>query len=244
MSLLRLLTWASPAFPTGGFAYSHGLEWAVEAGDVTTEAAALDWIGAVLTDGTGRSDAILLRAAWREHPHPSPSPQAEEGPAKPSPAYGGGLGGGLSCSKRQKISHPNSVAVLATALASSRERLEETLHQGHAFALAAAVWSGPAEPAPYPVAFGQLARQQGVPEDDAVRAMLHALAANLVSAAVRLVPLGQTAGLRILHALEPTIEQLATETQSATLDDIGSACFRADIAAMRHETQHTRLFRS
>ena len=244
MSLLRLLTWASPAFPTGGFAYSHGLEWAVEAGDVTTEAAALDWIGAVLADGTGRSDAILLRAAWREHPHPSPSPQAEEGPAKPSPAYGGGLGGGLSCSKRQKISHPNSVAAIATALASSRERLEETLHQGHAFALAAAVWSGPAEPAPYPVAFGQLARQQGVPEDDAVRAMLHALAANLVSAAVRLVPLGQTAGLRILHALEPTIEQLATETQSATLDDIGSACFRADIAAMRHETQHTRLFRS
>jgi len=136
------------------------------------------------------------------------------------------------------------VAVLATALASSRERLEETLHQGHAFALAAAVWSGPAEPAPYPVAFGQLARQQGVPEDDAVRAMLHALAANLVSAAVRLVPLGQSAGLAVLAALEPVIEQVAHETRDATLDDLGGACFRADLASMRHETQYTRLFRS
>ena len=252
MSVLRLLTWASPAFPTGGFAYSHGLEWAVEAGDVTTEAAALDWIGAVLTDGTGRSDAILLRAAWRDFSvglpcqglHPTPPPNAGEGATTPFSAYGGGMSGGLSCSERPKVSHSSPVAALATALSSSRERLEETLHQGHAFALAAAVWSGPAEPAPYPVAFGQLARQQGVPEGDAVRAMLHALAANLVSAAVRLVPLGQTAGLRILHALEPTIEQLASETQDASLDDIGSACFRADIAAMRHETQHTRLFRS
>ena len=228
MTLVRLLTWASPAFPTGAFAYSHGLEWAVEVGDVTTEAAALDWISTVLTDGTGRTDAILLRAAYRDCPEP-PSPHGR----------GTGEGGTIST-----IAVQDSPADLARALAPSSERQAETLQQGAAFALAAAVWSGPAEPAPYPVAFGHLARDQAVSEDDAVRAMLHALASSLVSAAVRLVPLGQTAGLRILHALEPKIEAVAADTQDADLNDIGSACFRSDIASMRHETQHTRLFRS
>ncbi len=199
MTLLRLLTWASPAFPTGGYAYSHGLEWAVEAGDVTNEAQALDWIDAVLTDGTGRQDALLMRRA-----------------------YAG-----------------EDVAELAAATAPSSERRAETLGQGAAFALAGAVWGG-VDAAAYPVAWGRLARQQGVPVDDAVLAMLHALVANLVSAAVRLVPLGQTAGLRILAALEPTISALAQDDDTA----LGGACFRSDIAAMRHETQHTRLFRS
>ena len=199
MSLLRLLTWASPAFPTGGYAYSHGLEWAVEAGDVTNEAQTLDWIDAVLTDGTGRQDAILMRAAYA----------------------------GVD------------VAALAAATAPSAERRAETLAQGAAFALAGAVW-GDCPAAAYPVAWGHLARQQDVPVDDAVLAMLHALAANLVSAAVRLVPLGQTAGLRIVAALEPTILRIAHDPGT----DLGGACFRGDIASMRHETQHTRLFRS
>lgn len=199
MSLLRLLTWASPAFPTGGYAYSHGLEWAVEAGDVANEAQALDWIGAVLTDGAGRQDARLMRRA-----------------------YAG-----------------EDMAELAAATALSAERRAETLGQGAAFALAGAVW-GAVDGAAYPVAWGRLARQQHVPVDDAVVAMLHALAANLVSAAVRLVPLGQTAGLRILAALEPAIDAIAHDPDP----ELGGACFRSDIAAMRHETQHTRLFRS
>ena len=203
MSLLRLLTWASPAFPTGGYAYSHGLEWAVEAGDVTNEAQALDWIDAVLTDGTGRQDAIMMRRA-----------------------YAGADAAVLA-------------AAVAAATAPSAERRAETLGQGAAFALASAVWDD-VPPAAYPVAWGCLARQQDVPFDQAALAMLHALAANLVSAAVRLVPLGQTAGLRILAALEPTILRIAQDPA----DDLGGACFRSDIAAMRHETQHTRLFRS
>ena len=199
MSLLRLLTWASPAFPTGGYAYSHGLEWAVEAGDVTNERQALDWIDAVMIDGTGRQDAVLMRLA-----------------------YAG-----------------EDVADLAAATAPSSERRAETMQQGAAFALAGAVW-GDIVAAAYPVAWGRLARQQNVPIDDAVLAMLHALAANLVSAAVRLVPLGQTAGLRILEALEPTILDITHDPAP----ELGGACFRSDIAAMRHETQHTRLFRS
>ncbi len=125
----------------------------------------------------------------------------------------------------------------------------ETLAQGTAFALAAKIWGAPLladlpGQVAYPVALGALSAAHGVPEDAAALGLLHAFAANLVSAAVRLVPLGQTAGLRILAGLAPVITAAAAGTAHATLDDIGGACFRSDIAAMRHETQYTRLFRT
>ena len=134
----------------------------------------------------------------------------------------------------------------------ARERRAETLNQGDAFSLAAAVWGAPAldrlradgVPVAYPVAVGALARAHGVDEDAATLAYLHAFTGTLASAAVRLVPLGQTAGLRVLAALEPVLLQVADDTRTAGLDDLGGACFRSDIAAMRHETQHTRLFRT
>ena len=217
-SLLRLLTWLSPAFPTGGFAYSHGLEWAVEAGDVRDETGLATWLDDVLRHGAGRTDAILLRHAHR----------AADLPA---------------------LAH---LAELAAAAQPSRERQAETLGQGGAFALAASVWGAPllaalldgGNPVPYPVAVGALAAAHGVAEDDAALGLLHAFTSNLVSAAVRLVPLGQTAGLRVLAALEATVSEVAAGTRTAALDDLGGACFRSDIAAMRHETQYTRLFRS
>ena len=216
--LLKLLTWLSPAFPTGGFAYSHGLEWAVEAGDIRTEADLSAWLHDVLHHGAGRTDAILVRHAHRA----------------------------------DDLATLSAVAELAAAAQPCRERQAETLGQGGAFALAAAVWGAPllaslaavGSPIAYPVAVGALARAHGVAEDPATLALLHAFAANLVSAAVRLVPFGQTAGLRVLSGLEPAITAVAAETRAATLDDLGGACFRSDIAAMRHETQYTRLFRS
>ena len=210
-SLLRLLAWLSPAFPTGGFAYSHGLEWAVEAGDVRDGATLHAWLEEVLCHGAGRSDAILLRHAFR---------------------------GG-------------DVAALALAVAPSRERRLEAVAQGTAFVTAAAAWLAADDPRPqgerampYPVAVGALAGAHGIAEDDATLAYLNAFASNLISAAVRLVPLGQSAGLAVLAALEPTLLAVADETREASLDDIGGCVFRSDIASMRHETQYTRLFRS
>ena len=213
--LLKLLTWLSPAFPTGAFAYSHALEWAVEAGDLGSEAALLPWLEDVLRHGAGHTDAVLLRHAYRAG----------------------------------TVSDLFAVAALAEAAANSRERRSETLGQGDAFAIAARVWGAPLLDAigravPYPVAVGALARAQGVPEDQAAIGLLHAFAANLVGAAVRLIPLGQTAGLRVLAALEPGIHAVAAASRDTALDDIGGACFRSDIAAMRHETQYTRLFRT
>jgi len=208
------MTWLSPAFPTGAYAYSHGLEWAVEAGDVRSEHDLAGWIDAVLRHGSGRSDAILLRHAHRAE-------------------------------TRADLA---DVAELAAAAQPGRERRAETLGQGDAFAIAAEVWGAPLlrdlRPVAYPVAVGALARAQGVAEDPAATGFLHAFTANLVSAAVRLVPLGQTAGLRVLAQLEPAVAAVADETRAATLDDIGGACFRSDIASLRHETQYTRLFRT
>ena len=216
--LVMLLTWLSPAFPTGGFAYSHGLEWAVEAGDVGDEAGLLVWLGDVLRHGAGHSDGVLLRHAYR---------------AADLPAL-------------------MEVAELAAAAQPCRERQAEAVGQGDAFAIAAEVWGAPLLTAlrgqgvaiAYPVAVGALARAHGVAEDAAGLGFLQAFAANLVSAAVRLVPLGQTAGLRVLAALVPVIRDVADAAGAATLDDLGGACFRSDIAAMRHETQYTRLFRT
>ena len=143
-----------------------------------------------------------------------------------------------------------AIAELAAAAQPSAERRLETLAQGTAFALAATVWGAPllaAQPGQvaYPVALGALAAAHAVPEEDAALGLLHAFTANLVSAAVRLVPLGQTAGLRIQAQLAPKLlASIADDTKHATLDDIGGACFRSDIASMRHETQYTRLFRT
>ncbi len=209
-ALSRLLVAASPAFPTGGFAYSHGLEWAVQAGDVRDEDSLRDWLDVLLCGGAGWSDSILLRHAFR---------------SAGDDAAVSGLG------------------ELAAALSPSLERRMETLWQGAAFAASAAAW-GAVAPAAYPVAFGVFAAGQGVDEESACLGFLTAWLGNLVSAGVRLVPLGQQAGLRVLHGLEESVLAVVAESACATLDDLGTACFRADISAMRHETQYSRMFRS
>jgi len=199
-ALLRLLTWFSPAFPTGGFAYSAGLEWAVEAGDVRNEATLIAWLQDSIALGVLWNDAILLRRAHRGE----------------------------------------DIAERAMALCPGAERRLETTAQGEAFALAAAPWGGTA-PAPYPVAAGTLTAAHNIPEDDTVLAYLHNAVAGQISAAIRLIPLGQAAGLRAQAALEPAILAALRESKTAPL---GGAAWRAEIAGMNHETQYTRLFRT
>ncbi len=214
-ALLRLLTWLSPAFPTGGFAYSHALEWSIAAGDIGGELELITWIMDILEHGALWSDAILLRFAYRAAPD-----------------------------------ELMDIATLATAMAPSHERRLETLAQGAAFREAAKPWPAPAltswpdAPLPYPIAIGILAAAQKIDECDSVLAFLHAGTANLISAAMRLIPLGQSAGLRAQAELEPKIIGITTLTKTATLEDIGGFCLRVDIASMRHETQYTRLFRT
>jgi len=136
------------------------------------------------------------------------------------------------------------IAELADALAVSAERRRETLAQGEAFLTAARPWTTatPEDSVAYPVAVGAVAGRMGVPIEATLTAWLHAFCANLVSVAVRAVPLGQTAGVAVIAGLEPVILAAAARAATSTLDDLGSAALLSDIAAMRHETLQPRLF--
>lgn len=221
--LAKLQAWFSPAFPIGSFSYSHGLEWAVETRQVHDAPSLAGWVRGVLRHGAGRSDAILLGAAWR-----------------------------AVCA--EDWAEAAGLHALAAALQPTAERRLESLGQGTAFlAAVAAGWPNPAIQAfaahcpgetAWPLAVGAATAAHRLPLEAVLPVFLHAFAANLVSAGVRLVPLGQTDGLRVMAGLEPTFIALAREACAAGLDELGSASFLADIASMRHETQYTRLFRS
>ncbi len=218
-ALLRLMIWLSPSFPVGAYSYSNGLEWAVEKGAVNSRIQLTDWVTDLLRHAGGWSDAVLFAQAWRA---------ADDG----------------------NMDRVIEIAELAEALAPSRERHLETMAQGEAFAKASAAW--PDDPGmelsgtafAYPVAVAVKAAGHDIALADALAAYLHAFAANLVSAAVRLVPLGQSDGVRALAALEPVILDVAAQAGRAALDDVGGAGLFSDIAAMNHEIQYTRLFRS
>lgn len=139
----------------------------------------------------------------------------------------------------------SELADLALALAPSAERHLETSAQGAAFAkVTENIWGGDLAGLPYPVAVGAAARAEGIPLDLTLPLYLHAFAANIIAAGVRFVPLGQTEGQQVLARLFPVFDAIAAEAAEATLDDLGGAAFRADLASMQHETLRTRIFRS
>lgn len=207
--LLLLLTWMSPAFPTGAFAYSHGLEWAIDTGTVKTGEELKSWIGDLITQGSGWNDAVIFARCWEEN---APDLNA-----------------------------------LALALATSRERHLETTQLGRAFRIAAGVFAAPVlteEEIAYPVAAGTACAAMGIARREALLAYLQGFVASLTSVAVRLVPIGQTAGLEVLRDLAPVIAAAAERAESASLDQLGAITLAADIAAMNHEIQHSRVFRT
>jgi urease accessory protein len=222
-AVLPLLAWLSPSYPVGAYAYSHGLEWAAEAGDVVNEPSLADWLGDVLAHGAGRNDAILLVHAYRA-------------------AAAGDLAA---------VAETND---LALALAPSRELRLETSQQGRSFLDATlAAWpasaladvaAGLLGEVAYPVAVGVSSAAHDLPLAATVEAYLLAFVQNLVSAAVRLAPIGQTGGTRVVARLARAVATLARTVPDLTLDDIGSATLRADLGSFLHETQYTRLFRS
>jgi len=207
-ALLTLAQWLSPAYPVGAFAWSHGLERTIGRGDIRDGAGLADWLADVLTQGAGRSDAILLCAAYG----------AED---------------------------VTPVAELAAALAPSVERRMETLQQGAAFAATTrAIWQIDLPDMAYPVAVGRAARLIDLPVQPVAQLWLQAFASNLVQAAQRLMPLGQTEAQRILANLAPLCIAIGSDATRASLDDIGSATFAVDTASMQHKQQYSRIFRS
>jgi urease accessory protein len=224
----KLQAWFSPAMPIGAYSYSHGLEYAVEAGLVKDAPALRGYVETALRHGTGQLDASLLCAAYRAS-----------------------LDG--ACEGRSLA----DLVSLAAAMRGTSELALESAAQGRALlTLLREAW-----PAPELDALAALCRQRGVepahsvvvgvaaathrlPLESCAIAFLHGFAANLISAGLRLIPLGQTAGQRLTAALEDTIRLVAVDALAASLDDLGTASPMIDLCAIAHETQYTRLFRS
>ncbi len=214
--LQKLLQWFSPAYPVGAFSFSHGLEWAVECGLVRDRGGLETWLADVLRHGAGWSDAVILAHAYAA----------------------AGDRGALA-----------DIMALAAALPATAELHLETVMQGDAFAsVTGTVWPslplGLGEDPPYPVAVGVAAARHGLPLPPTLSAYLHGFTANLVSAGVRIVPLGQSDGQRALAALVPVIRDVAARAPATSIDQLGTASVTLDWCSMRHEQQYTRLFRS
>jgi urease accessory protein len=247
--LYRLLAWLSPGFPVGGFSYSHGLEAAVESGAVSNRGSLQCWVGAILAQGGGRMDADILRDAH-------------------GAAAAGDLGALTGANERGLAYRATAeLALEATAqgeafLATARAAWpDEFLNRWAAFCAARPHANPPPRAGEereradasrsricgavcYPVAVGAATARAGIPLGNVLVAYLHAMAANLISAGLRLGVIGQTDGQRILAALEPVVVKAAAEAATRDPADFGAATFAVDLASIAHETQYTRLFRS
>jgi urease accessory protein len=222
-ALYRLMTWLSPSFPVGAFSYSSGIEWAVEAGDITDAVSLHDWLASLLADGSGFCDAVFLAQAHR------------------------------AVTAHDDRAVRDIAELAAAFVPSRERQLETTTQGRAFIEIARTAWhcdgldeviaaAGPV--IVYPVAVGLVGAAHAIPLTPSLHAFLHAVVSNWISAGSRLIPLGQTDSQRVLARLEPVVAATATRALAAKLDDLGSATFRADLASLRHETQYTRLFRS
>src|SRR5262245_50532333 len=226
VALLRQQTWLSPAFPTGAYSYSHGLEWAIEAGDIHDRESLVDWLEADLCYGSGRNEAIFFNEAWASASADDRARLIQV--AELATVF-------RSTSEFALESVQQGIACLATLRQVWCDRLLDWLAE-----MLRRVNMSPS----LAVVLGVRAATQCIPVNLALPAFLQSLIANLVNAGVRLVPLGQTDGQRALAQLEHAVLVTSAKAKQASLDDLGSAAFMVDVSSMAHETQYTRLFRS
>jgi urease accessory protein len=223
-ALYRLLAWMSPAYPIGGFSYSHGVETAVEEGLIKDRASLMVWLESVLHHGTGVVDGALFAAAWR-------------------------------AATAEDWSTFDAIAERAAAWRGTAEMALESRQQGGSFlSITRTAWPHAALDSAHerlagelalPVAVALATACHGIDVEAALLGYLHAFTANLISAAVRSVPLGQSDGQIALANLAPAVQAAAAAALAVqSLDEVGTATPLLDWCSMRHETQYTRLFRS
>jgi urease accessory protein len=226
LALLRLQSWLSPAFPIGAYSYSHALEWAVEAGYVFDRRTLVDWLEAGLCYGSGRNEAIVFRLAWHSTIEDDRVKLFEV--AELAAAFRGTSEFALESSQQA-----------AACLATLRQVWPDQVLDG----LSEVLRERRVQPA-LAVVLGVCFARQGIPASLALAAFLQSYLANLVTAGLRLIPLGQTDGQLAIAELEKAVLAATAETKQATIDDLGSAAFMVDLGSAMHETQYTRLFRS
>jgi urease accessory protein len=206
--LITVMQWLSPAFPIGGFAYSHGLEWAINKGYVSNREELQKWVSDLLEYGSLKNDAILIKLVL-------------------------------------KGSDPKEINEIAMALCPANERLSETQLQGSAFCkIMREVWSLEIDDLTLPIALALAAKNESIDQNLVVPAYLHSFCSNLISVAMRLIPIGQTDGQKILRELSPLISDSVRAVAKSNKDDLGSACFLSDVSAMQHEYLQPRVFKT
>ncbi|MBE7635339.1 urease accessory protein UreF [Sneathiella sp. P13V-1] len=221
--LYELFSWMSPSYPIGAYTYSHGVEYAVEAGFVKDISTLIPWLRDILEIGGGRNDAILYAESYRA----------------------------VRAGDLEKVKR---VAEIGFALRPTKELDLETSAQGRAFlTVTNDVFPSPSLeflknlkdiPLVYPVVVGAATADKGVSLEAGLTAYLHGIVSNLVSAAVRIIPLGQTDGQRAIAALSGDVAVQVQRTLEFTIEDLGSSAMMVDWCSCQHETQYTRLFRS
>ena len=226
LALLRLQSWLSPAFPTGSYSYSHSLEWAVESGWIDNRESLVDWLEADLRFGSGRNEAIFFSEAWRSTRDNDCAKLFEI--AELAAAFRGTAEFVLESSQQASACRATLRQVWPDRLLDS---LSQFLSERHI-------------PPALAVVLGVRSAREGIPVSLALPAFLQSYIANLVTAGVRLVPLGQTDGQLAIAAFEQAVLATSAHAKEATIDDLGSAAFMVDLGSMAHETQYTRLFRS
>ena len=206
--LITVMQWLSPAFPIGGFAYSHGLEWAIDKGYVSNREELKKWISDLLEYGSLKNDAILIKLVL-------------------------------------KGSDPKEINELALALCPASERLSETQLQGDAFCkIMREVWSLEIDELTLPIALALAAKNESIDQNLVLPAYLHSFCSNLISVAMRLIPIGQTDGQKTLRELSPLILDSVRAVAKSDKDDLGSTCFLSDVSAMQHEYLQPRVFKT
>ena len=226
LALLRQQSWLSPAFPTGSYSYSHGIEWAVEAGHVHDRESLVDWLEADLRYGSGRNETIFFSQAWLAAIDEDDERLFEI--AELAAAFRGTSEFALESSKQASACLSMVLRVWPDV---ALEKLSASLSERRV------------QPA-MAVLLGVRAARQGVSRALALPAFLQCYLANLITAGVRLIPLGQTDGQLAIAELEESVLAASAQASDWTIDDLGSAAFMVDFASMLHETQYTRLFRS
>jgi len=216
IALLRLMAWLSPAFPVGGFSYSHGLERAVQDGLVVDAGSLASWLETLVEMGSGWNDAVLFAESWRR--------ARDAGDMDEIAALAEALAGSR---ERHTETMLQGAAFLKAAAAWPNPVLERL----------------PAECA-YCVAVGAIAGGNSIALRDALSAFLQAFFSNLVQAAIRLGIVGQGGATALLAGFEPLALSTAARAAASTLVDLGGCAFISEIMAMKHETQYSRLFRS
>ena len=222
-ALYRLMIWLSPAYPIGAFAYSSGIEWAVDAGDINNVATLRDWLDGMLSVGSGFNDGVFFAQMHRAMAADDDARAVEI--AELAAAF---------APSRERYDE-------TTKLGRAFIDVTEAAWPCCALARLKQIWKGAVA---YPVAVGAACAGHAVPLAPALHAFLTAIVANWISAGVRLIPLGHTDSQRLLQMLEPVVRETAQRALVSGLNDLGSATFRAELAGIKHEAQYTRLFRS